>query len=80
MYINDTIFAQQKTYETHSEKPGFSHAADQLCNFRPIDSTIRLLPNSKISNLYPSSGNAQPTLGENSEDRFSQNEANEYLF
>ena len=53
--------------------------ADQRLGFRYIDSTIPLLPKSKISSLYPYSVIAQPglcgTWSETPEHQFSHNEA-----
>ena len=49
-----------------------SHAADQRLCFRYIDSTIPLLPKSKISSLHPSSvAGFVSNLVSNPEDRFS---------
>ena len=54
--------------------------ADQRLCFRYIDSTIPLLPKSKISSLWPSFVAVQPglcqTWSETHEDRFSHNEVN----
>ena len=48
--------------------------ADQRLCFRHTDSTIPLLPKSKISSIYPSSVIVSDLVG-NPEDRFSHNEA-----
>ena len=58
--------------------------ADQRLRFRYTDSTIPLLPKSKISSFLPSSVAVQPLfvwdLVGNPEDRFSHNEAHTCFF
>ena len=78
-------------YEPRHKKTGFclceNKDADQLCGnpeadqglcFRYTDSTIPLLPKSKISSLYPSSVAVQSVCvgpGRKPQDRFSHKEA-----